>query len=31
MKIKKEIDEMLGFNVYRLFPDVLDNEIGYLL
>ena len=30
-KLKKEIDEMLGFNVYRLFPDVLDNEIGYFL
>ena len=24
-KLKKEFDEMLGFNVYNLFPDVLDN------
>ncbi len=24
-KLKAEIDEMLGFNVYKLFPDVLDN------
>lgn len=24
-KLKKEIDEMLGHNVYNLFPDVLDN------
>ena len=24
-KLKKEFDEMLGFNVYKLFPDVLDN------
>ena len=24
-KLKKEIDDMLGFNVYNLFPDVLDN------
>lgn len=24
-KIKQEIDEMLGHNVYDLFPDVLDN------
>lgn len=24
-KLKKEIDEMLGFNVYKLFPDILDN------
>lgn len=24
-KLKKEFDEMLGFNVYNLFPDVLEN------
>ena len=24
-KLKKEFDEMLGFNVYKLFPDVLEN------
>ena len=24
-KLKKEIDEMLGFNVYNLFPDILYN------
>lgn len=24
-KLKKEIDDMLGFNVYELFPDVLYN------
>ena len=24
-KLKQEIDNMLGFNVYNLFPDVLDN------
>ena len=24
-KLKKEIDDMLGFNVYRLFPDIIDN------
>ena len=24
-KLKAELDEMLGFNVYRLFPDILDN------
>lgn len=24
-KLKKEIDTMLGFNVYHLFPDVLEN------
>lgn len=24
-KLKNKIDEMLGFNVYKLFPDVLDN------
>lgn len=24
-KLKKEIDEMLGYNVYDLFPNVLDN------
>lgn len=24
-KLKSEIDGMLGFNVYTLFPDVLDN------
>lgn len=25
-KLKKDIDNMLGFNVYKLFPDILDNE-----
>ena len=25
-KLKKEIDNMLGFNVYKLFPDILNNE-----
>lgn len=24
-KLKKEFDEMLGFNVYELFPDILEN------
>lgn len=24
-KLKKEFDEILGFNVYKLFPDVLEN------
>lgn len=24
-KLKKEIDDMLGFNVYELFPDILYN------
>ena len=24
-KLKKEFDKMLGFNVYKLFPDVLEN------
>lgn len=24
-KLKREIDEKLGFNVYKLFPDVIDN------
>ena len=24
-RLKKDIDDMLGFNVYKLFPDVLDN------
>ena len=24
-KLKKEIDEKLGFNVYKLFQDILDN------
>ena len=24
-KLKKEIDDILGFNVYELFPDVLYN------
>ncbi len=24
-KLKKEIDEKLGFNVYKLFPNILDN------
>ena len=24
-KLKQEFDEKLGFNVYKLFPDVLDN------
>ena len=24
-KLKKEFDEMLGFNVYELFPDILQN------
>jgi len=24
-KLKKEIDDMLGMNVYHLFPDVIDN------
>lgn len=24
-KLKKEIDKELGFNVYKLFPDVIDN------
>ncbi len=24
-KLKQEIDNMLGFNVYNLFPDILDN------
>ena len=24
-KLKKEFDGMLGYNVYKLFPNVLDN------
>ena len=24
-RLKKEIDDMLGFNVYRLFPEIKDN------
>ena len=24
-RLKKEFDDMLGYNVYNLFPDVLDN------
>lgn len=24
-KLKREIDDMLGFNVYKLFPEILDN------
>lgn len=24
-KLKKAFDNMLGFNVYTLFPDILDN------
>ncbi len=24
-KLKKEFDEILGFNVYELFPDILEN------
>lgn len=24
-KLKKDFDDMLGYNVYDLFPDVLDN------
>lgn len=24
-KLKSEIDKMLGYNVYKLFPDVIDN------
>lgn len=25
LKLKKEIDNLLGFNVYSLFPDIIDN------
>ena len=24
-KLKQEFDEMLGYNVYNLFPDVINN------